>query len=131
MITKITPYKLSKHSYEHRILVALDHNPMRQRVLISLNNAVAEGIYNPKTKSVTASIRSVAPNKLRDFPFNSDIRVKVFVYDSFKDKIIEAKLQEFAFYPEALHFKANDTILDTPHVIMDSNDAIMDNYWLF
>ena len=127
MIKKITPYKQSLRGNDHMILVAIDgYDTKSQRVLVSLNNKVAEATYNPKSKRATAKLDLVTANQNNPMatllPQNPDIRVKAFVYDFLKDKIIDAKLQEFEYFPQLLDYKPTDELLSTSPVIMDDWD---------
>jgi len=50
------------------------------------------------------------------------MRVKVFVYDFLKDKILGAKLQEFTYYTPTLGYKPSDELLSTSPVIIGNWD---------
>jgi hypothetical protein len=127
MIKKISLYKQSLHSNDHMVIVETPvYNPKTERILVSVNNKVADGVYNPKTKNTTAKL--VAPSTNANHPLaaqlpqNTDMRVKVFVYDFVNDKILEAKLQEFSFDPNHLEYKNIDKLMTTLPVIMGNWD---------
>ena len=129
MISKITLYKQSLKSDDHMVVATpISYDPKSQRILISVNNKVAEATYNPKTGNVTAKI--VAPQTNANHPLasqlpqNTAMRVKVFVYDFIQDKILDAKLQESEFNFQELNYKATDDLLTTSPVIMGDWDKI-------
>ena len=127
MTKKITLYKQSLKSDEHMILVDVDsYDSKSQRILVSLNNKVAEATYNPKTKRATAKLDLVTANQSSplagQLPQNPDVRVKVFVYNFLKDKIVTAKLQEFEYFPQLLDYKPSDELLNTSRLIMGKWD---------
>jgi hypothetical protein len=127
MITKIDLYKQSLHSDDHMVIATpVNYNPKSQRILVSVNNKVAEADYNPQTKNVTAKL--VVPQNNANHPLaaqlpkNADMRVKVFVYDFLQDKILGAKLQEFTYCKPILGYKASDELLTTSPVIVGTFD---------
>ena len=127
MIKKITPYRLSLRNDDHMVIVSVpNYDPKSQRVLVSVNNKVTEGKYNPVTRNITAKLVAPSVNASNPFaallPSNPDTRVKVFVYDFLKDAIIAAKLQEFEIAPQQLEYTATDELLTTSPVIMGNFD---------
>jgi len=127
MITKIDLYKQSLHSDDHmEIATPVNYNPKSQRILVSVNNKVAEADYNPQTKNVTAKLVVPQNNAYHplaaQLPKNADMRVKVFVYDFLKDKILGAKLQEFTYNTPTLGYKPSDELLSTSPVIIGNWD---------
>jgi hypothetical protein len=108
------------------IATPIGYNPKKQRVLISVNNKVAEAIYNPETKNVTALLDAPPANAnhllASQLPQNAAMRVKVFVYDFIEDKILGAKLQEFEYNTPTLSYKVSDELLSTSPVIMGNWD---------
>ena len=127
MITKVTLCKQSLKSHEHLIIATPEkYDPQSQRILVSLNNNVAEGIYNVETKNVTAKIIALQANANNPFAtqlsLNATMRVKVFVFDFLKDKILGAKLQEFEYNPQTLDYNPSNALLNTSPVIMGRLD---------
>lgn len=127
MIKKVTLCKQSLKSQEHLIIATPEkYDPQSQRILFSLNNNVAAGIYNDKTKNVTAKIIALQANANNllapQLPQNATMRVKVFVYDFLKDKILGAKLQEFEYNSHTLDYHPSDELLSTSPVIMECLD---------
>ena len=127
MISKITLYKQSLLGNEHMVIATpISYDPQSQRVLVSVNNKVAEAIYNPKSGNVTAKL--VAPSTYSNHPLaaqlpqNPDTRVKVFVYDFIQDKILGAKLQEFEWNTQTFEYDVSDDLLTTSPVIMGDWD---------
>ena len=120
MIIKITIDKLSVRNNNHIITVTpINYDPKTQRLLVSLNNKVAETILNEKTGNLIAKIEApiVNSNNLNTI-IVPDVRVKVFVYDFVKDKILGAKLQEFKFNLQQFEYIPIDNLLTTTKVIM-------------
>ena len=120
MIIKITIDKLSVRNNNHIITVTpIKYDPKTQRLLVSLNNKVAETILNEKTGNLIAKIEApiVNSNNLNTI-IVPDVRVKVFVYDFVKDKILGAKLQEFKFNLQQFEYIPIDNLLTTTKVIM-------------
>lgn len=127
MIQKISLFKQSLHTDDHMVVVETPvFNPKNQRILVSVNNKVAEGVYNPKTGNTTAKLVAPSTNASHplaaQLPQNTDMRVKVFVYDFMKDKILTAKLQEFSFHPQHFDYKRTDELLSTSPVIIGAWD---------
>ncbi|WP_412476161.1 hypothetical protein [Flavobacterium sp. TBRC 19031] len=122
MTKKITPYKQSLHSDDFTIIVEpTDFDPESQQILISLDNKVVEGVYNPITKNITAKFTSPT-HKTYDvlegeFVYNP-LRIKVFAYDFEKERIVDAKLQEFLFNPQRLEYVPLDKLLTTSPMII-------------
>jgi hypothetical protein len=127
MIKSISPHKLSLKTHEHLIFVEpMAYDPKTQRVLVSLNNKVAEGIYDKKSNKVVAKITLAPTNSNHPLanllPQNEDIRVKTFVYDFVKDRILGAKVQEFAYNFQHLEYYPTDGLLSTSPVIIGAWD---------
>ena len=124
MISKITIDKLSIRNNNHNITVTpINYDPKTQRLLVSLNNKVAETILNEKTGNLIAKIEApvVNSNNLNTI-IVPDVRVKVFVYDFINDKILGAKLQEFKFNLQQFEYEAIDELLTTSPVIIGNWD---------
>ena len=126
MISKITIDKLSIRNNNHNITVTpINYDPKTQRLLVSLNNKVAETILNEKTGNLIAKIEAPVVNSNNLNTINvPDVRVKVFVYDFIKDKILGAKLQEFKFNLQQFEYVAIDELLTTSRIIMGDWDKI-------
>ncbi|MFZ4680375.1 MAG: glycoside hydrolase family 19 protein, partial [Flavobacterium sp.] len=105
-----------------------NYDPKSQRILVSVNNNVAEATYNPQTKNITAKLDAPSTNAnhplAAQLPQNPDVRVKVFVYDFIKDRILGAKLQEFELNPQTFDYKATDEMVGTAPVILGNFDLI-------
>lgn len=127
MIKAIKLFKMSMRGNDHMVIATPEkYNPKSQRILVSVNNKVAEAIYNPKTGNVTAKLDAPSTNANHPMavllPQNPDVRVKVFVYDFIKDRILGAKLQEFELNLQTFDYHATDELLTTSPVIMGAYD---------
>ncbi len=124
MISKITIDKLSIRNNNHNITVTpINYDPKTQRLLVSLNNKVAETILNEKTGNLIAKIEAPIVNSNNLYTIIvPDVRVKVFVYDFINDKILGAKLQEFKFNLQQFEYEAIDELLTTSPLIIGDWD---------
>jgi|GEM_PF-6445005 len=120
MTKKITPIKLSPDNDDFIIIVEpTDFDPKSQQVLVTLDNKVATGVYDPITRNITAKITSPISRTYYStqskFLIN-DIRVKVQIKNLWTDKIISTTLQEFLYDQQQSKFKAIDEIKSTSNV---------------
>lgn len=126
MTKKITPYKLSLHNDEFMIIIEpTDFDPKSQKILVSLDNKVVEGVYNPSTKNITAKVSShsnMTYDPVQKTFVANKLRVKVFVKDFFKDEIISSKLQEFIFNEQTLEYQAINELMTTSSFMTKSYD---------
>ncbi len=127
MIKEIKLYKQSMRGNDHMVVATPEnYDPKSQRILVSVNDKVAEANYNPQTKNITAKLEVPSTNAnhplATQLPQNPDVRVKIFVYDFMKDKILGAKLQEFALNHQTFDYHSIDTIVSTAPVILGAFD---------
>ncbi|TBX66126.1 hypothetical protein EZL74_11090 [Flavobacterium silvisoli] len=149
MIKTIKLYKQLLRGNEHMVIATPEsYDSKTQRILVSVNNKVAEAIYSPQTKNATAKLD--VPSTNANHPLasqlsqNPDMRVKVFVYDFIKDRILEAKLQEFGLNAQTFDYHATDEIVGTAPVILgafdlkalakyariaNGKDVVINGYW--
>ncbi|TBX66130.1 hypothetical protein EZL74_11110 [Flavobacterium silvisoli] len=127
MIKNIKLYKQLLRGNEYMVIATPEsYDSKTQRILVSVNNKVVEAIYSPQTKNATAKldVPSTNANHLlaSQLSQNPDMRVKVFVYDFIKDRILEAKLQEFGLNVQTFDYQATDEMVGTAPVILGAFD---------